>query len=323
MKKTKTIFLSLITWSALSGTAAAAPDQFFRDLYFGMRASAEVTRLQQFLTYEGFYIGPITGNFFLLTQEGVKKFQAVKGITPIAGYFGPKTRAVANDILTARTAASFLFLQKRIQELTAEIERIRAVSPLLVSDSADTPLVSSEATTTVATTTPVVFAPQSPSSFDSSLAIKTLYFSRTISSYLDSTLHEFQFLAATDEKIAITKLRFAQSGTLLDANVANIRLINSRTGILLATVDTPKKGIVEFVLSANDSRADKGLMISGGTYYIVADIITPNYGVYPPTIRLDLLSKSDISAVDYNDLPRAASTTKISFPVEGPTITTF
>ncbi len=55
--------------------------------------------MQEFLTDQGFYAGPISGNFFLITVEGVKKFQKANGINP-TGYFGTKSRAVANQILS-------------------------------------------------------------------------------------------------------------------------------------------------------------------------------------------------------------------------------
>lgn len=71
---------------------------FNRDLYFGMRNNSDVTDLQELLTDQGYYAGPITGNFGLLTLSAVKKFQSAHGISP-TGYFGPRSRAVANEII--------------------------------------------------------------------------------------------------------------------------------------------------------------------------------------------------------------------------------
>lgn len=79
---------------------------FERNLYFGLRNDADVTKLQEFLTDEGVYTGPITGNFFSLTLKAVKDFQTRESITPAAGYFGPITRAKANETLTAQIGAS-------------------------------------------------------------------------------------------------------------------------------------------------------------------------------------------------------------------------
>src|SRR3989338_6128011 len=62
--------------------------------------------LQEFLTDQGVYSGPITGNFFSLTHAAVKKYQSQNNITPAAGFFGPITRVKANDILSAQTQNS-------------------------------------------------------------------------------------------------------------------------------------------------------------------------------------------------------------------------
>lgn len=71
---------------------------FDRDLRFGMRNDPDVSNLQEFLTDQGFYNQTISGNFFILTRNAVKKFQQAHGIKP-SGYFGSLTRAVANKIL--------------------------------------------------------------------------------------------------------------------------------------------------------------------------------------------------------------------------------
>ena len=69
---------------------------FKNDLYFGMRNNSDVSDLQEFLTDQGYYAGPVSGNFFLLTVQAVKKFQSANGINP-TGYFGPKSRVAANE----------------------------------------------------------------------------------------------------------------------------------------------------------------------------------------------------------------------------------
>ncbi len=79
---------------------------FEYDLEYGMTNKIDVAELQEFLTDEGLYTGPITGNFFSLTMKAVKAFQYREGIAPAAGYFGPKTRARANALLGAQISAS-------------------------------------------------------------------------------------------------------------------------------------------------------------------------------------------------------------------------
>ena len=87
------VLLIPITVSALS---------FNDDLYFGLQENKDVTRLQEFLTERGFYNGPITGNFISLTSTAAKKFQSSFSITPISGYFGPKSKVVANKLFAER-----------------------------------------------------------------------------------------------------------------------------------------------------------------------------------------------------------------------------
>jgi hypothetical protein len=56
---------------------------------------AQVTALQQLLTKDGFYTGPITGYYGSLTEFAVKKFQSAHGIDA-KGYVGPSTRVALN-----------------------------------------------------------------------------------------------------------------------------------------------------------------------------------------------------------------------------------
>ena len=79
---------------------------FDRDLQFGMQNNSDVIKLQELLTDEGLYSGPISGNFFSLTLKAVKKFQTREGIKPASGYFGLKTRTRANTILAISVSAS-------------------------------------------------------------------------------------------------------------------------------------------------------------------------------------------------------------------------
>jgi len=78
---------------------------FDADLQYGSTGDA-VTELQEFLTAQGHYTGPITGNFYSLTRRGVVNFQVANNISPAAGYFGPLTRAKVNAIFAEQGAAS-------------------------------------------------------------------------------------------------------------------------------------------------------------------------------------------------------------------------
>lgn len=104
---------------------------FERDLYHGLSVDADVTRLQEFLSAENVYSGPVTGNFFELTREGVKKFQEREGISPSAGYFGPITRGRANAILARSGVAPGTTQEKQIVDLMALIRELQAKIDML------------------------------------------------------------------------------------------------------------------------------------------------------------------------------------------------
>lgn len=77
---------------------------FQTNLSYGSTGT-DVLALQEFLTEQGVYSGPISGNFYSLTLAAVKRFQTQEGVTPISGFFGPITRGVANNILSAEVPA--------------------------------------------------------------------------------------------------------------------------------------------------------------------------------------------------------------------------
>lgn len=77
-----------------SGSGGATSYNFTEFLGVGLQ-DAQVTALQQRLTTDGFYSGPITGYYGALTVAAVEKFQSVHGIS-VKGYVGPSTRAALN-----------------------------------------------------------------------------------------------------------------------------------------------------------------------------------------------------------------------------------
>jgi len=131
---------------SLSIHAAQADSSFIENLYFGA-SDLQVSKLQEFLTAQGDYSGPISGNFFSLTLAGVKQFQIAQDIAPPTGYFGPITRAKANGILLqqapaqssstqsasappAITSADASSMQAELNSLIAQVRSYRASSAL-------------------------------------------------------------------------------------------------------------------------------------------------------------------------------------------------
>jgi peptidoglycan hydrolase-like protein with peptidoglycan-binding domain len=114
-----------------------AQESFNRDLYFGMRGDPDVMKLQQFLAQHGEYSGPITGNFFSLTREAVKKFQAAQNIIPATGYFGPLARAQANEI-PGGLQAQISDLLRQVAALQKQLQASQA-SPAVPPPASPTP----------------------------------------------------------------------------------------------------------------------------------------------------------------------------------------
>ncbi len=85
-----------VTGSVLGTSTTATKTNFTRSLTFG-KTGDDVKSLQQRLTQEGLYSGPITGTFGRLTQAAVIKYQKLKNIKPANGVVGPQTQAALNQ----------------------------------------------------------------------------------------------------------------------------------------------------------------------------------------------------------------------------------
>src|SRR5579872_4173189 len=96
MKKYLIVFTTILFLFPFITFASA----FNQNLYYGLTSSTDVMALQEFLTNQGYYTGPVSGNFFSLTLAGVKKFQGANNL-PTSGYFGILSRGVANNLLAS------------------------------------------------------------------------------------------------------------------------------------------------------------------------------------------------------------------------------
>lgn len=84
----------------IGGSKTGSCSVFTRDLTLGVQGN-EVTSLQQFLIAQGHTIpAGATGYFGGQTQQALTKFQVAQGISPAVGYFGPVTRAKAQNLCT-------------------------------------------------------------------------------------------------------------------------------------------------------------------------------------------------------------------------------
>ena len=322
-------YLSVLFGASFASAAFAASDLFERNLYFGLRGDSDVVRLQEFLTKEGVYRGPQNGNFYALTKEGVKKYQKANAIEPAEGFFGPITRtAASNKIKSLDKFAQTQALQSQIDEILKQLAALQVTATVATTTTVAIPTASEPATTTpavpevvatstleMATTTTALTNP-----FDSTLQIKSTWADYTMTRFSAVVLGEFAFSA--DEKIAITKLRFTNAGTLSDDSIIGLRLLNSKTDSIISTAIL-ENGVAIFSMAPDTTKTDKGLVVSGETYYLLADnILASTYGIRK-TVEYDITSESDISAFNYDNLSRVAKLKQITFPVIGSYIKTY
>ncbi len=84
--------LASLSGGTTTTTTSSSSYSFTRDLTIGS-TGADVTALQSWLISKGFSIpAGATGYFGTQTQAAVSAYQAARGISPTAGYFGPTTR---------------------------------------------------------------------------------------------------------------------------------------------------------------------------------------------------------------------------------------
>ncbi len=104
----KIIYLSAFVMVAALSMASFAyaedATQFNVSLKYGSTDKAEVMKLQNFLVMQGLLKVAPTGAFLSLTQKAVVDFQKANGVSPASGYFGPLTRAVANQKMLAMSS---------------------------------------------------------------------------------------------------------------------------------------------------------------------------------------------------------------------------
>ncbi|MBI2096864.1 MAG: peptidoglycan-binding protein [Candidatus Sungbacteria bacterium] len=147
----KVLSFVLLSVFVLPLAALAAADELTSDLTLGSRGES-VSLLQSFLAKDAalYPEGIVSGYFGRLTQSAVKRFQQREGITPAAGYVGPKTRAKINSRLLRVSPESELeALLNKLAELQKTLaEKEREISGTTTPATSTPPLVIEPAATT-------------------------------------------------------------------------------------------------------------------------------------------------------------------------------
>ncbi len=200
-----------------TGSTSSASYSFAKDLTLGSKG-ADVKGLQQFLNNNGYTVaatgagskGLETEYFGPATKAALAKFQAAKGISPAAGYFGPKTRQVVNA--TAGTGGT-----------------------------------TTGGTTTGGTTTGgTVVAPASglAVSVASNNPAAGALISSTNSAAARVPVLAFNLTAGTASGITVTNLKFHKTGVVADSAISGAYLVQN--GKVLYQYTSVNSGVVEF-----------------------------------------------------------------------------
>jgi hypothetical protein len=110
-----------------SGSSSVSVPSITRDLTLGS-TGADVKSLQVFLNAQGYTVaasgvgsaGNETEYFGSLTQAALAKFQAAKGISPAAGYFGSITRSYMSSMASGSTGGSVVIPGTSYLTVTAD-----------------------------------------------------------------------------------------------------------------------------------------------------------------------------------------------------------
>lgn len=108
----------------------SATDLFKKDLKYGMTKNSDVKRLQQYLKEQKLYSGPISGNYYGLTQAGIIKLQKKYSIKPANGKFTKITRDKINSLLLTKENTEQVIInvdttQSEAQQLAESTEALR------------------------------------------------------------------------------------------------------------------------------------------------------------------------------------------------------
>ena len=226
------------------------------------------------------------------------------------------------DGLAGRSPLTAILSESMRQNILSELTRILALIQELQRQLNE--LIQKENSSTAATTTDLIVNEAipipPPKLIANDLKFKIDFPIIQDKNYLDFVL--FDFIIESKENMAITRLRFKQTGTLSDALIDNFRLVDASSGseVLLAKFGNPVDGFIELVMALDANKINKGLIVPGRRYKVLSTI-TVSYGVLKPTVSLSIEKLSDISIFDFNNLDRVVDIPASIFPIGGPTYT--
>ena len=312
--------------------SANAGVSFDKDLYFGMKANPDVSNLQSFLTERKIYSGPITGNFFSMTQNAVRQFQINENITPALGYFGPLSRAKANSLIARQNqqqnqsgesaAVSVSSLYAELNSLMAQLQTLQNKPQ---STAVSQPAVAAASTSSIplATSSQPVITVTAPASATVSSGISVTPLGQNISrakNTIDDVAKITFAVSNTGGAISLNQIILTIAGSLPTASFTStgsaaddIKLIDSSTGAPASGTVTNSAcssgGTCAFTFSFASpvTSATNGYVIVPGTSktFIVrvnslAHVLAPSSG-QSATLGISINSPADVTYVDALD----------------------
>lgn len=275
------------------------------DLTIGSKGD-DVVALQTLLVAKGFLVMPAgvsMGYFGGLTKSAVAAWQASEGISPTAGYVGPKSRAALNAMASTTTTTTSTTTTTTTTGLPTGCTSATGFSP----------------TTGASCATGVVVATGTGVSamLDStSPAAHTIIAGQSV-----ATLAIFKISNATAAAAKVTNLTFKRTGVSSDTTMSNVYLYNGATRL------TDSASVATGVISFNDStgivtipagtsmmitvRADVAAGMNGQTLGVLLTGVTSDAGT---TTGLPVSGAESTIASAPSDIMTANYTTAAATP---------
>ena len=301
--------------SSTGTTTTTTSTTFSRDLTLGSRG-ADVTALQQMLINKGFLtaVSAPTAYFGVLTQTALGKFQAANGISPTAGYFGPKTRAFVNAMNVSSnttTTTTTTTTTNYPAGCTSSLGWSPTTGVLCSSTTTNTTTNTNTNVTSGSMTDNSVVAPASGLlvGISPNNPITGSLITGASAGAARVPVLSVNFTAGNSGPVTLSAVNFHKTGVLSDSSIAGAYLTNH--GKVVAQYNSINQGVVSF--------SGMALQIPAGQTMNLTLAIDVSAGLSAGnTVGFALASASDVTSWDMSNNSIAAAG---MFPLMGNTFT--
>ena len=274
--------------------------QFNHDLTVGS-TGADVNALQQLLISKGFLkIAAPTGFFGAATKAAVIKWQASVGISPMSGYFGPKSRAYINSMAVSTPVTN------PVTGPTTTTYPAGCTSSAGFSSTTGLPCTAGTTTSVVAPATGLQVSVASDNPMTGSLISSGSNGGGTAARVAVLAVN---LTAGNAGAVTISDMKFHKVGVLADSSVSGAYLVQN--GQVVAQYSSLNQGVIDF----------SGLQLSvpAGQTLDLQLAIDPAGGLSAGnTVGFSMNAATDVTAFDASN--NAITPTGV-FPITGNTFT--